>query len=118
MKFRHILEVSVCKFHRKTSGCIFIIYGFKMKLCAVKFRCISEVLRLQGFQKSSGHIFKKFASRNEAVGCRVQTQFGSFSLASFVKKILGAFSRFMRPKMKMFPVKFRCVLEVFALQGL
>jgi len=30
------------------------------------------------------------------------------------KKVLGAISRFMRPKMKLFAVKFRRILEVFA----
>jgi len=30
------------------------------------------------------------------------------------KKVLGAISQFMRPKIKLFAVKFRCILEVFA----
>jgi len=33
-------------------------------------------------------------------------------------KVLEAILRFMRPKMKLFAVKFRRILEVFALQGL
>ena len=35
-----------------------------------------------------------------------------------MKKVMGAFSRFMCPKMKLFPAKFRCILEVFTLRGL
>jgi len=34
------------------------------------------------------------------------------------KKVLGAFSRFLRPKTKLFAVKFRRILEVICLQGL
>jgi len=45
-------------------------------------------------------------------------QFGSFRLTNFAKNVLGAFSRFVRPKTKLFAVKFRRILEVPALQGL
>jgi len=34
----------------------------------------------------------------------------------FMEKFLGAFSRFMRPKTKLFAVNFRGILEVFILQ--
>jgi len=34
------------------------------------------------------------------------------------KKVLGAFSLFMRPKTKLFPMKFRRISEVFCLQVL
>jgi len=44
--------------------------------------------------------------------------FGSFRLACFLKKVLGAFSRFLRPKMKLFAVKFRRILELLSLQVL
>jgi len=57
-------------------------------------------------------------SKNEAVYCEVQTHFGSFRLSSFTKKVLGAFTRFMRPKTKQFAVKFRLILEVLCLQVL
>jgi len=66
-------------------------------------------------KKSSGRIFPIFASKNEA-DCRVtQTHFGRSRLARFVKKGLGAFSRFLRPKTKLFAVKFRRILEVLCL---
>jgi len=38
--------------------------------------------------------------------------------ASFAEKVLGAYSRFMRPKTKLFAVKFRRILDVLRLQGL
>ena len=34
-----------------------------------------------------------------------------------MKKVLGAFSRFVRPIMKLYAVKFRRILEVLQLQG-
>jgi len=55
-------------------------------------------------------------SKKEAVCREVQTHFGSFRLASFIKKVLGAFSRFMRPKMKLLAVEFRRILEGLCLQ--
>jgi len=46
-------------------------------------------------------------SKNEAVCHEVQTHFGSFLCASFMKVAMGAFSRFMRPIMKLFAVEFQ-----------
>jgi len=75
-----------------------------------------------------------YASQNEAVCCEVQTYFGSFLRASFrkklwahfgsfrimrfMKKVLGAFSWFLHPKMKLFVVKFRRIVEVTSVQAL
>ena len=104
------------------------------------------------YKKISGRIFTIFTSKNKAVCREVQTDFRSFSCASFIKrkwvhfldfciqnwsclflssdafwtfspdevlkKVLGAFSRFMHPKMKLFAVKLRFILEVFGLRGL
>jgi len=46
-------------------------------------------------------------SKNEALSGEVQTHFGSFHLARLIKKVLGALTRFLRPKTKQFAVKFR-----------
>jgi len=46
----------------------------------------------------------------------VQTHFGSSLPANFAEKVLGAYSQFLRPKMKLLAVKFRHILVVFALQ--
>jgi len=35
-----------------------------------------------------------------------------------LKKVMGAFSRFLRPKMKLFAVVFRCILEIVASPGI
>ena len=69
------------------------------------------------YEKSSGCIFKIYASINEAVFCEVQTDFGSSLPARFTEKVDSTISPFMPPKMKLFTVKVRCILEVFALQG-
>jgi len=70
------------------------------------------------YKEISERIFTIYMSKNEAVFCEVQTHFGSSLPASFAEKIMGAFSRFMRPNAKLFAVKFRRILEVFALPGL
>ena len=125
----------------------------KMKLFAVQFRRILEVLCLQGLQKKfwahfhdlcvqkwscflqSSDEFRKFSpcevykkrfgriipiyvSKNGAVYCEVETHFGSFLRARFMKKVTGAFSRFLRPIMKLFVVDFRRILDVLLIQGL
>jgi len=70
------------------------------------------------YEKSSGRIFTIYASKNEAVCREVETHFGSYPLVRFTKKVLGARSRFMRPKTKLFAVKFRRIVEVLRLQDL
>jgi len=79
----------------------------------VKFRCILEIFALPGF----GHIFTIYVSNNESVCCEVQTHFGSFHLARFIKNVLGTLSPFLHPKMKLFSVKFRHILDVFSVQA-
>jgi len=108
-------KFSPCKLYKKVMRAIM---RPKTKLLAVKFRRISDVLRLQGLQKSCGRIFTIYASKNEAVCCEVQTHFGRFRFARFVKKVLGIFSRFVRTKMKLFPAKFRRIMEDFTLRGI
>jgi len=77
------------------------------KLFTVKFRCISKVLCLQGLQKVSGCNSTIHASKNDMVCYEVQMHFGSFGFARFMKKYLLAFTRFFRPKTKLFIVGFR-----------
>ena len=69
-------------------------------------------------EESNRHIFRIFASNNEAVCCWVQAHFGSSPHSRFTKKFLVAFSQFLRPKTKVFAVEFRRILEVLCLQGL
>jgi len=70
------------------------------------------------YEESSWRIITIFASKNGAVCREVQSHFESSPLARFTKKFLGAFSRFMCPKTKLFAVKFRRILEVLCLQVL
>jgi len=87
----------------------------KTKLLAVKFKRIFQVLCSQGLQINSGRIFTICVSKNEAVSCEVQTHFGNSLSADVAEKVLAALSRYMRPKTKLFAVKFRHILEVFTL---
>ena len=68
--------------------------------------------------KSCGHNFSICASRNEAVFCEVQTHFESTLPASFTEKLLGTIPRFLRPKTKLFAVKFMRILVGLCLQVL
>jgi len=68
--------------------------------------------------KCSGRFFTIYAFKNEAVCHEVQTHFGSSLPARFTEKVLGAIPRFVSPKMKLFAVKFRRILEAFAFQAL
>ena len=106
------------RFTEKIVGAIPRFVRPKTKLFAIKFRHILEFFACKICRKSCGGNSTICASKNEAVCCEFQTQFGSFRLASFVKKVLGAFSQFMCPKTKLFAVKFRRILEFLALQGL
>jgi len=75
--------------------------------------------RLSSFiKKSCGRILPIYASKNEAVCYEIQTHSGSSLRASFKEKVVRAIPRFVRPKMKLFAVKFRRILEVFAFQAL
>jgi len=84
----------------------------------MKFRCIFWVIRFQRLQKCFVRIFTIFASKNEGISFEFRMYFGSSLPASFIEKLLGAISRFMHPKMKLFAVEFRHILEVLCLQVL
>jgi len=88
------------------------------KLFAVEFRRILEIFPFDVYKESSGRIITIFASKNGAVCREVQTQFESSPNSGFTKRFLGAFSPFLRPKTKLFAVKFRRIFEVLRIQGL
>jgi len=119
VKFRRILEVLRLQVLQKEFWAQFL------DLCVQKrsgLLCSSDVFwkfsLCEGYKKSSGRIFPIFASRNEGVCREVQTHFQSSMPARFTEKVMGAIPRFMCPKLKRFAVKFRCILEVFALHAL
>jgi len=89
----------------------------KTKLFSVKFRRMLEVFGLQVLQKKVWALFSIYASKNKAVSREVQKHFRSFRPASFAEKVLGAISRYMCPKTKLFDVKFRSIFEVLHLRG-
>jgi len=83
---------------------------------AVKFRRILEVLALQGLWKDLGCIITICASKNQTVCRDVQMNFGSSPPPRFTEKVLDKFSRFMCPKIKLFDLRFRRILQAFRLQ--
>jgi len=111
-------KFSPCEVYKKSSGRIITIFASNNEAVCCWVQTDFGILHIQGLQKISGCIFTICASKNEAVCLRVQTHFRSSLLASFAEKVLGAYSRFMRRKTKLFAVKFRRILEVLRIQGL
>ena len=105
-------------FTEKVLGTISRFVRPETKLFEVSSDTFWKLSACKFYRKSSGHNFSICASKNEAVCYEVQTHFGSFHLSRFIKKVLGAFSQFMRPKTKLIAMKFRRILEVLCLQGL
>ena len=93
VKLRRILEVFRLQgLQEKIPGAFSRFMRPKTKLLAMRLRCILDVLCSQHLQKKSWHIFIIYVSKNEAVGCEVETHFGSYLLAKYTEKILGTFS--------------------------
>jgi len=102
----------------KSSGSIITIYVSKNEAVCREVQTNFGSFRFARFIKSYGSIFTIYVSKNEAVCREVQTHFRSFLRASFMHKVLGALSRFLRPKTKLFAVEFRRILEVLCVQFL
>jgi len=105
-------------FSEKVVGAIPRFMRPKTKLFAVKFRRILELSPFKLCEKRSGRIFPIYVSKNEAVCREVQTHSVRSLPASFKEKVVGAIPRFMRPKTKLFAVKFRRISKVLRLRVL
>ena len=70
------------------------------------------------YRKGSRHNSTICVSKNEVVCCEIQMHFGSSLPASCIEKVQGAIPLFVCPKMKLFAVKFRRILEALAFQAL
>jgi len=110
-------KFSACKFCRKSSGRNFRFMCIKTKLFPVKFRRMLQFSACKFCRASSGCNFTIYVSKNEAVCREIQMHFRSSPLARFTEKVLGAISRFMCPKMKLFAMIFRRIFQVLRLQG-
>ena len=112
----------------KFSACKCVVKKFWAHLhdlCVQKRSCLPwssdafwKFIACKFCRKGSGRFIKIYASKNEAVCREVQTHFLSSLPGSFAEKVLGALSRFLRPKTKLFAVKFWRILEVFSMQAL
>jgi len=117
VKFRRIREVLCLQVLKKK------LWAQFHDLCVQKWSCLPwssdafwKFSACKFYRKSCGRNFTICATKNEAVCCEVQTHSGSSLPARFTEKVVSAIPRFVRPKTKLFAVKFRCSLEVFALQ--
>jgi len=88
----------------------------KTKLFAVKFRRILDVLCLQVLQKKFWAQFLDLCVQKWSGLLRSSDAFRKFSPFNLNKKGLGAFSRVVRTKMKLFTVEFRRILEILCLR--
>ena len=108
-----------CKLYKTFLGAFSRFLCPQMKLFAVKFRRILEVLRLQGLRKKFCIDFHDLCAPKQR--CLLWSSY-TFFLQSltvrFTEKVMGTLSQFMRPKTKPFAAKFRRTLEVLHLQGL
>jgi len=103
---------------KKVLGALSRFLRPKTKLFAVKFRRILEVLCLQGLQIKLWAHFHDLSVKKWSCFLRSSDGFQKFSPCEVYKKVLGALSRLLRPKTKLFAAKFRRILEVLCLQGL
>jgi len=111
-------KFSPCKLYKKVLGAISRLMRPKrnrLPWCSDAFWNFSAC---KVCRKSYGWNVTIYASKNEAVSCEVETHFGSFIRASFIKHFWAHFHVFLRPQTKLFAVKFRRILEVLRLQGL
>jgi len=102
-------------FTEKVLGAIPRFVRPKTKLIAVKFRCILEVLYLQHLQKKFWAQFHDLCVQNWNGLLWSSDASWKFAPFKFYKKILGTDFRLMRPKTKLFAVKFKRILEVLCL---
>jgi len=117
-KFRRTWEILRLQVYKKVPGTFSRFMRPKTKLFAVKFRHISEVFTLRGLYKKFWAHYHHFCVHKRSVCREVETDFGSSPLARFTKKFLGALSRFICPKTKLFAVKFRRILKIFSVNAL
>jgi len=114
----HFGSFCLMRFMKKVLGTLSRFFRPKTELFAVNSDAFWKFSSCNVHKKISGRIFTIYVSENEAVCSEVHTHFGSSLPASFAEKVLGAYSWLMRPKTKLFAVKFRRILKVLRIQGL
>ena len=88
-------KFSLCEVYEKNQGAFSRFVRPKMKLFAVAFRCISEVLHLQGLQRKFWTNFHDLRVQKWSCLLWVSDAFCKLSACTIDKKVVGAFSQFM-----------------------
>jgi len=103
-------------FTEEVVGAIPRLMRAKMKLFAVKFRRILEVLCLQVLKKKFWVQFQDVCVQK--LNCLLwnSNAFRKSPPSTFTEKFLDKFSRFVCPKTKLLAMKFRTILQPFRLQ--
>ena len=116
VKFRRISKVFRLQDLQKVLGEIPRFMCPRRKLFEVKFRIFWTLYACKVYRKFWVQ-FHDLCVQKQSCLLWSSDAFWKFSLGRFTDKVLGALSRFMCPKMKLFPAKFRLILDVFTLRG-
>ena len=119
VKFRRILEVLCLRVLQQKFWAQFHDLCVQERSClAWHSHAFRKYSACKVYRRSSGRYSTIYMSKNAAVCCGIHTHLWSFPFLSFTKKVLGAFSRSMRQKIKLFAVELRRILGVLCLRVL
>jgi len=116
--FRRSPEILRFQVYKEVLGAISRFLRPTMKLFDVRFRRTLEFLALQCLWRKFWAHFHDICVQKWSCFLRSSDVFWKFSSCEVHEKVLGALSRFLRPKTKPFAVKFRQILEVFSVKAL
>ena len=106
------------RFTEKSSGRNVRIYVSEKEAVCCEVQTHLGSFRLARLQKKFWAHFLDFCVQKRSCLLWSSDAFLTFSPCMLYKKVLGVFSRFMRPKMKLFAMEFRHILEVLCLRVL
>ena len=106
------------RFTEKVLGAFLQFMHPNMKLFPAKLRRILEVFTLQGIWQKFWVHYHDFSVNEQSCLPWSSDGFWTLSPCKLYKKVTGAFSRFLRSKMKLFAMKFRQILQFFSVQAL
>ena len=108
-----------CMLYIKCSGCIFTIHTSKNGAVCYEVQMPFWKFSLwEGLWKKIWSHFLDFCVQKRSCLLWSSDAFRKSSACKVYRKVLGVIPQFMRPKTTWFAMKFRCILEVLALQGL
>jgi len=119
VKFRRVFDVSALHALYKMFW-VHFHNSYIQKWCGLLWSsdAFLEVFALRGLWKKIWSHFLDFCVQKRSCLLWSSDAFRKSSACKVYRKFLGVIPQFMRPKTTWFAMKFRCILEVLALQGL